>query len=299
MLVVFETLGGGLGDEICSEPVVRYAIKNLYPNDDVRICTRYPEVFKHLKKPMGKNGEELKISAEEKFLHLSASPYKIIEGQYQVHPFASIAEPLFVPTVDFHSMFMIHRILPHKDKRIYLEVTPEAEQSVNSKTPDNFVAFHIGSSSEAKLVYQSYSQDIANGLIARGHKVVAFGNTPVKLEGVIDLTNSLTIEESFALIKKAWLTVTNDSAPVHIAASFDNYLLMIPSIKHPDRLIHARHGVQYWKAAAPYKKLAIRDEDFPPHIPVGSWYREINVEENFPEVSDLMKIVDEWSGQAT
>ena len=299
MLVVLETLGGGLGDEICSEPVVRYACEQLYPNEDVRICTKYPEVFKHLKKPCGKNKQELDMSENEEFFHLSASPYKIVKGEHTTHPFALIAQPLFISTIDFHSMFMLRRILPDKDKQVYLEVTKESIQKVKELgVPKEFIAFHVGTSlGDSKKFPKKYIQSIVNNLVALGHNVVIFGKTDeeIKIEKVIDLTNKLDIEMTFALVKLAWLLITNDSAPLHIAAAFNNFIILIPTIKHPDRLLHVRNGSRYWRAAALYKKLMVDDRDFPPHLDCGSWYPAItNKEEYLPEIKDILKTTERF-----
>jgi hypothetical protein len=288
-LVVLETLGGGLGDEICSEPVVRYACKYLYPTDDVRICTRYPQVFKHLNKPCGKDNKELGILPWMQFLHLSASPYKIINGEHHTHPFAKIAQPLFIHTLDFHSLFMIGRILPNEARRVFLQVTEQSRKNI-STLPESFIAFHIGSSGEDKRLSDNYCQTIIDGLKL---PVVVFGTTNHDLKNVIDLTNKLAVDDMFALIEKACILITNDSAPLHAAAAFDNHIILIPSVKHPDRLLHTRYGMQYWKAHAPYKKLMVDDRSYPPDKPIQGWewYPKIeNQEDYYPEPITIINI---------
>jgi len=297
---VLETGGGGLGDEICSEPVVRYACEKLYPKEDVRICTKYPEVFKHLNKPCGKNSQELGISEGTAYLYFCASPYKTLNGEHLTHPFATIAQPLFIHSLDFHSLFMIRRILPDEDKRIYLKVTEEARNKVKDLIPfDDFIAFHIGAEKNStKGLPSDYTQEVIDSLVALGHTVIVFGkleDAPV-YKNAINLTNGLDVETIFALVEKSWLLLTNDSAPLHVAAAFDNYIILLPSIKHPERLLHVRHGHRYWKAASLYKKLMVDDINWPPHKGIEGWEWYPNIENKrdyLPDIEEIIRTVEQ------
>ena len=53
--------------------------------------------------------------------------------------------------------------------------------------------------------------------------------------------------------------VTNDSSPLHIAGAFDNWIVVIPTCKHPDHILPYRNGTQYYKTKALYKKLLLDD----------------------------------------
>ena len=69
-----------------------------------------------------------------------------------------------------------------------------------------------------------------------------------------------------ALISLAKMTITNDSSPVHIAGAFDNWLIVIPTAKHPDHILPFRKDEngnvhQYYKTRALYKKLTIDSLD--------------------------------------
>jgi len=302
-IIVLETLGGGLGDEICSEPVVRYACKYLYPNEDVRICTKFPEVFKHLNKPCGRNKQELNMAENEPFLHFSASPYRLVNGEHTTHPFANIAQPLFIHTLDFHSMFMIRRILPDEDKQVYLQVLDDSIKKVKELVPEEFIAFHIGTAEgDAKKLPLEYTQNIIDNLINLGHKIVVFGklDKEIELKNVINLVNKLDIEMTFALVKSAWLLITNDSAPLHIAAAFKNFIILIPSIKHPDRLLHIRNGSRCWRSKALYKKLMIDDKNYPPHTQIECWeWNPIikNKEDYLPDIKDIVETTKQFRGE--
>ena len=42
------TIGGGLGDQACAEPVIRWMTENFYKKDNIILMTHYPEIFSHL-----------------------------------------------------------------------------------------------------------------------------------------------------------------------------------------------------------------------------------------------------------
>ena len=43
--------------------------------------------------------------------------------------------------------------------------------------------------------------------------------------------------------------------PIHAAGAFDNYIVLIPTCKHPEHVLPYRNSSKYYKAKALYKKL--------------------------------------------
>lgn len=163
-----------------------------------------------------------------------------------------------------------------------------------------FKAIHFAAKDHLRNLPLDYVQEIVDELDRLGHKVIVFGNDLNKnydITNAMDLTNKLTVAEVFGLIRKAWLTITNDSAPVHIAAAFDNHLIVLPSIRHPDKLIHQRHGQRYWRVKPLYKKLMLDEFDWPVWKDLGfNWFPEItNKRDYLPDVSRIIDIINEFN----
>jgi ADP-heptose:LPS heptosyltransferase len=88
---------------------------------------------------------------------------------------------------------------------------------------------------------------------------------PVKTKGY-DFRDKLSLGGLIALLSKAKILVTNDSAPLHIAGAWDNHIVLIPSCKHPDFILPYRHGSKQYKTHTLYKKVmhdTVRKGDLP------------------------------------
>ena len=77
----------------------------------------------------------------------------------------------------------------------------------------------------------------------------------------IDLVDRTSLGSLMAAISKAPILLSNDSAPVHIAGAFDNWVVLIPSCKHPEHVLPYREGTVWHKAKALYKALTLDDVD--------------------------------------
>jgi ADP-heptose:LPS heptosyltransferase len=75
----------------------------------------------------------------------------------------------------------------------------------------------------------------------------------------IDFRDSTTLGELIALISKAPVLLTNDSSPLHIAGAFDNWVMVVPTAKHPDHILPFRNGTQYYKTKSLCKKVLMQD----------------------------------------
>ena len=67
-----------------------------------------------------------------------------------------------------------------------------------------------------------------------------------------DFTN---LGENIALISLSKVTLSNDSSPIHIAGAFDNWIVVVPTSKHPDHILPWRQGSQRHKTKSIFKKL--------------------------------------------
>ncbi len=254
---------GGLGDQIDAGPTIRYLLKYIYPNDDVRIVTHFPRVFQHINAPVYLHGE-LKKDFDGEFYHVVTLP-----GPET--PMWTYVSNLLCHTVDFVSIAVLRRTLPDKDKEIQLDLKVDDIDSVNEivnfDSLEDVVLVHAGRHWESKTFPVEWWQKIIDGLHEKGLKVCLIGkeeetrgtlNVEVR-DGMIDLRNLLSLGELFAVISQAKVLVSNDSSPIHIAGAFDNQILLIPSCKNPDHILPWRNGDKNYKSKALFKELSLDD----------------------------------------
>ena len=292
-------VNGGLGDQVAAEPAVRYFIENVYPNEDVVVGTHWPRIFKHLNVPVYQHGESvLKSDTPYYMVNTIPSPDSL---QW------AIVSHLMCHTVDYSSMALMKRTLPLSDRSIKLQVNGEIK-SVKKITGDidlpNSILVHPGRHWQSKTLPTEYWQKIINGLAHGSRKVIIIGKedgdrgtVPVSCpDNALDLRNLLGIGDLIALIKEAGILVSNDSAPVHIAGAFDNWIVLLPTCKHPDYILPYRNGSPYYKAVALYKDLPFNYCDSAPinlygssaEYAVGDWDKYLlSPEEIVKQVNEI------------
>ena len=258
------SVSGGLGDQVCGEPVVRYFKDKLFPNDNVTILTHFPEIFKHLKLP---------TYPHEHIFDFTKGPYNI---RY-VYP--DTTKPIWrflsnstINTTEFGGISTCNRILPDKDKRIYLEPSFNSLNEISDIVPNEIakelILLHPGYGYEAKTFPVEWWNQVIHGLLEKGKQVGLIGKTIDNdrgylnvdcPDGVVDFRDFLSLDGLMTIIGMARILISNDSAPVHIAGAFDNWIILIPTLKHPDHVLPFRYGYKYYKARALYKRLTIED----------------------------------------
>lgn len=253
------TVTAGMGDQLCSEPVIRF-VQKLYPDDNIFVLTHFPRLFEHLSVPVLTYDEWRGIN--DSVLTLHTCP----DEEQSEHKLSHV---LFHPT-DFASMSMIKRAIPNADKTIKLKLNAEDVSYVldllkNKKKP--MVLVHAGKWWPSKTLPIEWWQKIVNKLSEK-LTVVLIGKTIDDKQGFlpvqtpkdgIDLRDLTSLGELFALISLSKCLLTNDSSPLHIAGAFDNWIVTIPTCKHPDHILPFRNGTQYYKTKALYKKLLVDD----------------------------------------
>ena len=294
--ILFDLRGGALGDEICAEPCIRYVL-NMAIKYDIAVLCKYPDVFSHLNIPVFTKDEEINF---EKVLTVNASPYMSFEGKMSVHPFSHYVQPLLSHAADFSSFFLLKRSLSDEEKRPVVKFDKDSLIKVKNLVPqiEKTIGIHIGATEKCRAFTKSYAQNLVDSLCKKGYSVAIFGRKTEYMPEVsctLNLVDKLDIPMLFAFISKAPLIITNDSAPVHISAAFDNYLIVLPTIRHPDRLLHIRNKSKYYKAFALYKKLMLDDSKIPLETTLLGWdwsEAEDHIEDYLPDIKEIESIVE-------
>lgn len=248
---------GGLKHAVAAEPAARFARDALYRGDNLILVTHFPEVFRHLQLPT--------------FATLEAVPSL---GKY--HQRFTRERPDGDDGLVRHQMHdttlaalvALGMELPLDGRRPRLDVDAEALASVRAKVSrelESLVILYPEQGRGANAFPPDVWQDYAEALMAAGFPVAVAGRST---EGVtdfdrsrtIDLVDRLSLTELIALISRAAVLITNDSAAVPLAGAFDTWLGLIATLRHPEHVLPWRNGSPYWRA----KNLAPRalDRDF-------------------------------------
>lgn len=255
------SVSAGMGDQLCSEPVIRYTQK-IYPDANLHVVTHFPRLFDHL---------DAKVYSYDEWKGLKDPVFKMYSCPDDEQSDHNLSHVLFHPC-DFSSMSMIKRNIPNEDKTINLRIAPEDVKSVMDmvKTRDKnkpLVLIHAGKWWPSKTLPLTWWQEIVDKLSEK-LTIGLIGKTLSDEQGFqpvecpndgFDFRDITTLGELIALISLTKVLLTNDSSPLHIAGAFDNWIVTIPTCKHPDHILPFRNGTQSYKTKALYKKLLLDD----------------------------------------
>lgn len=247
------SIGGGLGDQICAEPIVR-EIRRLYPRDRIVVASHWPELFHDL--PYEADVVDIRqhfLPDVYAVLH-TYSPPEDDAWKYMTHVFAH--------STDFSSQIAIRRVLPPEKKTIMLRYTPQQKVSMYAKLGrfdgdlKGAICVHPGRTWRTKTMSSEFWEEVIDGVMKLGRPVVLFGKDGKDLQGlvsvnapkgVIDARDKLTLKESLALLDQSAVMVSNDSAPIHLAGATDIHIVGIFTAKHTNFVLPFRHGSQSYK----------------------------------------------------
>lgn len=253
-------LSAGLGDQIESEPVARF-VRKIYPDANIYLTTHHPTMFSHLEK-LG-----IKVFDYTNWKGVNDALLIMENNPDEGKGINRLTQVLFHPT-DFSSISMIRRTLPVEDKKIQLPLQIHDVESVMELTknkPNNkkSIVVHPGKWWPSKTFPKDWWQKVVD-LLSEKLCVILIGRTLSEKQGYLDIEcpkdgfdfrDFTTIGENVALISLAKVTLSNCSSPIHIAGAFDNWIVLIPTSKHPDHVLPWRNGSQNYKTKALYKKI--------------------------------------------
>lgn len=286
---------GGIGDMVATEPTIRYIREKVYPNSDIYLMSLHPYLYDHI--------ENLSISKDY--------PDKELDAVFEIntHPIPGNKFGEFVPynfthCADWAALSSLGRQLTDKEKEYQLTYTDEhlEESSKICNNLKDLVLVHPGFGWPTKTFPVEWWQKLVDDLDVLGLKVGIIGKEENKQHSClpivcpkngVDFRNKLSVKGLIALISKAKILISNDSAPIHIAGAFNNYIILIPTCKHPDYVLPIRNGDKYYKAAAIYKKL-IEDDNYVKATDLCGWQAKEfidghTIDEYIPNVEDVIK----------
>lgn len=264
-------VGGGIGDQVCAEPVIRKMIK-MNKDSEFIVLTHFPGIFSHLPDV---DAREYSNAGRTKppYCPISLMPQKS-------HPMWSVCAHSMIHPVDWCSLLGLKRCLTDEDKTITLGSTKEGEEEVKSLNVkehiNKMILIHPGLGWESKTFPKYWWDAVIKGLSSKDIPIGVIGKRIDDYQGYVDveITNGVTdfrdvlsLHGLFYLISKAPVLVSNDSAPIHIAGAFDNWIVLLPSCKHPDLVLPYRRGSKSYKTKALYKKLTYEALDTRPTNP--------------------------------
>lgn len=234
------TTWGGIGDQICSEPTLRFAC-DAFKNCRVSLWTEHPYFFEHI--PFTKiydAKDQPKLS--DYFVMQTIVAPENLTWEFISHCVSHC--------VDFPSVCALRCTLPISYKAVQLPV----KVSLSFKThhaylfDPKFVAIHAGKHWESKTFPKSWWDELLYQLKLAGKTPVLFGKeidknqgtVDVETKGCIDLRNILSLSESVWLLQRMNYLLCNDSSPMHMAATGKAHIGFVASAKHQDYLYHWR-----------------------------------------------------------
>lgn len=258
---ILVSVSAGMGDQLCSEPAIRH-MKKLYSDSNIHIVTHFPRLFDHLELPV--YSYETWKGLKDPVLKFHTCP----DDEKSTH---NLSHALFHPT-DFASLSMYRKTIPNIEKNINLRLDANDVASVLDIIKDKnknkpAIVIHPGKWWPSKTLPTEWWQEVIDKLSEKlcvcviGKRLSdEQGYLPIEVpEDGFDLRDITTLGEMIAMISLCKVTLTNDSSPLHIAGAFDNWIVVIPTCKHPDHILPFRNGTQMYKTKSLYKKLLIDD----------------------------------------
>ena len=285
---IFVDVGGGLGDQVCAEPALRYFSEVLHPKAEIWVLTTWPELFKHLKNI--KAYKKTPVITRDAIFEIKTHPtVQTAMRKYVSH--------LFTHGVDYTSLAILKRTLPNALKTPKIEVNETDREDVSRYKAD--ILLHPGRGWPINTFPLPWWNKVIE-ILSRYYRIAIIGKNVNFEHGVLDvncpdcgldLRDKLNLGQLLAMIEKTWCLVTNDSAPVHLAGAFDNHIVLIPTCKHPDHLLPWRKGSQDYRTRAVCKKLL--EDDFPMAVNSIEWTTtgKGSVEDYLPEPEEVARAV--------
>lgn len=240
-------VAGGIGDAICAEPSIRWALSK-FTDCKFTLATEHIDLFRHLfdSRFLDNSLVEIidlkttKVSSHDLMDNYYVFKTLVPSGHLQ----AEFIPHMFTHCIDYHSQTMWRTQLEPHEKDLLL--LPNVKEFKYAEKFD--VLIHPGLSWPTRTFPREWWQEVADRLKQLGLNVGMIGGVNEGIKGTWDIDGITDLRmrplmDSVALCHKAKLVITNDSAPLHMAASSSQaFVAYLSTVKRPDLLAHYRCG---------------------------------------------------------
>lgn len=237
--------GGGIGDYITAEPAFRYAFKT-FQNCEFSLLSQAPEFFRHL--PFKEVFDERKGEKPEMMDYLVLRSMPEHEGLQ-----CEFLTQLWTHCVDYASLNLFRFQLPNCEKQIYLKPNVDEERIADLINSNTDILIHPGRTWQSRTFPKWWWDKVIKTILEADFHPVLIGS-PANAEGdrgtvdvdtteTLDFRGKLDFMSSVAVCQKARVLLTNDSSPLHMAASGNAWIGLVSTARHPDYVTHWRHGI--------------------------------------------------------
>lgn len=247
--------GCGLGDVTECEPVARFAMEELYHDANFVIVTDKPELFEHLPVPIYGNKDKVPEAGNYYKMFCFGDVESPKQGRYLSHSQCHCT--------DFCSFMAYRRQIPVPRKEIHLSDFTSSLSPEDREYLSNAILVHPGRHWPSKTFPPEVWESYVEGLVEAGYKIALIGKDLGSDQGVVhfhlkdavrprvkDYTNQMSLKQLIAAHQISPAVLSNDSAPLHIAGAFDNWIFAILTCKQWEYVMPYRHGSQEYKALA-------------------------------------------------
>lgn len=238
---------GGLGDVICAEPAIRFACEN-FTKSDISVEAWFPEVFGHL---------PLKALYDTKQKRAVKEDHLVLKAMYTTETLSwEFVAYAVCQRVDYCALALFRRMLPVKDKSIVLKPSAKDLSVGALAASPRKIVVHAGRTWQSRTAPKDWWDAVLAELVKYKFEPILIGSewtdakrgtVDVNTDGCLDFRGKLSIMETVAVVQQTKVLLTNDSSPLHMAASGDAHIGFFSTANHPDYLKHWRHGEFGWR----------------------------------------------------
>lgn len=252
------TTSAGIGDHVCAEPTLRYAAKckERGEADRIALATSIPELYSHI--PFDEVFTQDYDRNKWLVFKTMSDEVEGLSKEFLSHGLTNC--------VDYSTLHAFRMQLP----------APDREIQISNRHPGNKIAdllekpsivIHAGKHWPSKTFPKWWWDSVISYIIGEGVAPILIGanvdgnraTVDVDADGCVDLRNKTMLSELAWILQRCEVLLTNDSAPLHLAASTDPkdyggtgnaWIGLIATCKHQDYITHFRKGVWQWREKA-------------------------------------------------
>ena len=245
---------GGLGDQICAEPTLRFAL-DTFKGCEISLASEVPELFGHLRFKRVYDLKTEKPDENDYFVFDTISTPDRLTWEFFSHCVTNC--------VDFPALCAFRSQLPVSYRHVQLQPHLPSVSVQNMLLDDRTVILHPGKHWPTKTFPAEWWNRVIDSLWKQDCMPVIIGGsteqnpgtvTGIETDHAVDLRCRLTVSDSIWLLQNAKALITNDSSPLHMAASHDPrydsgkaMIHYVATCKHPDFISHFRFGEWAWR----------------------------------------------------